>query len=178
MDLTEKTVKKNYLFRGKILSVRCDDAMLPDGRACKREIVEHCGGAAVLCVYKGKVAMVKQYRYAYGEEVLEIPAGKLEQGEDPAAAAKRELKEETGACAEALERIAVVYPSPGYTNEKIHVYRAAGVTLDSSRPDDDEFLSVQWIDVERVKRMLLSGEFTDAKTLIALQYYFLNRIPM
>ena len=113
MDLTEKTVKKNYLFRGKILSVRCDDAMLPDGRACKREIVEHCGGAAVLCVYKGKVAMVKQYRYAYGEEVLEIPAGKLEQGEDPAAAAKRELKEETGACAEALERIAVVYPSPG-----------------------------------------------------------------
>lgn len=121
---------------------------------------------------------MKQYRYAYGEEVLEIPAGKLEQGEDPAAAAKRELKEETGACAEALERIAVVYPSPGYTNEKIYVYRAAGVTLDSSRPDDDEFLSVQWIDVERVKRMLLSGEFTDAKTLIALQYYFLNHIPM
>ena len=175
MNLTEKTVRKNYTFRGKIINVRCDDALLPDGRACKREIVEHCGGAAALCVFNGKIAMVKQFRYAYGEEIWEIPAGKLERGEDPAEAAKRELKEETGACAETFERIAVVYPSPGYTDEKIYVYRALGVTLDSARPDDDEFLVVEWADEERVWQMLQSGKITDAKTLIALQYYFLNR---
>lgn len=174
MDATEKTLKKNYVYRGKILSVRCDDALLPDGRPCKREIVEHGGGAAALCAYKGKIAFVKQYRYAYGEEVLEIPAGKLEANEDPASAAKRELREETGVRAQTLEQIAVAYPSPGYTNEKIYIYRALGVTLADSRPDDDEFLSVQWIDEARVRQMLFAGEFNDSKTLIALQYYFLN----
>ncbi|MGN1052562.1 MAG: NUDIX hydrolase [Candidatus Scatosoma sp.] len=174
MDATEKTVKKNYVYQGKILKVRCDDALLPDGRACKREIVEHRGGAAVLCVHRGKIAFVKQYRYAYGEEVLEIPAGKLEANEDPASAAKRELREETGACAETLEEIAVVYPSPGYTDEKIYVYRAHGVSLSSARLDDDEFLSVKWIGEEKTKQMLFAGKFNDSKTLIALQDYFLK----
>ena len=84
MNFEEKTVNKNYEFRGRIINVRCDDAVLPDGTPCKREIVEHGGGAAVLYIREGAVLLVKQFRYAYGEELYEIPAGKLEKGEDPA----------------------------------------------------------------------------------------------
>ena len=175
MDFTEKTVKKNYVYRGKILNVRCDDAALPDGRACKREIVEHHGGAAVLCVRGGKIAFVRQYRYAYGESVLEIPAGKLEEGEDPLFAAKRELEEETGVTSTDFEKIATVYPSPGYTNEKIYVYRATDGKAGKQRLDDGEFLSVEWIEEKRAKQMLFAGEFNDSKTLIALQDYFLKK---
>ena len=168
MDFTEKTVKKNYVYRGKILNVRCDDAALPDGRACKREIVEHHGGAAVLCVQDGKIAFVRQYRYAYGESVLVIPAGKLEDGEDPLFAA-------TGVIATDFEKIATVYPSPGYTNEKIYVYRATDGKAGTQRLDDGEFLSVEWIEEKRAKQMLFAGEFNDSKTLIALQDYFLKK---
>ena len=91
MDYIEKTVQKNYIYRGKILTLRCDDALLPDGKPCKREIIEHSGGACVLYVENDKVLLVRQYRYAYGESLYEIPAGKLDQGEDPMQAAAREL---------------------------------------------------------------------------------------
>lgn len=101
MNLTEKTVEKHTLYKGFIINLRVDDALLPDGRPCKREMVEHPGGAAVLCVEDGKVLLVRQFRYAYGEELLEIPAGKLDKGEDPAHAAARELEEETGRVADA-----------------------------------------------------------------------------
>ena len=111
MPYEEKTVKKNYIFKGKIVNVRCDDALLPNGKPCTREVVEHNGGACVLYVENNKILFVKQYRYAYGEEVLEIPAGKLEKGEDPALAAKRELEEEAGVKAEKLTLLFVLYPS-------------------------------------------------------------------
>ena len=175
MDTTEKTIEKNYVYRGKIINVRCDSALLPSGEPCKREIVEHHGGAAILCEKGGKIAFVKQYRYAYGKEVLEIPAGKLEAGEDPLNAAKRELKEETGVSAEKFEKIAEVYPSPGYTNEIIHVYRAYPVSVGEASPDPDEFLSVLWIGEEQAGKMLKNGEISDAKTIIALQHYFLEK---
>ncbi len=175
MDTTERTVEKNYVYRGKIINVRCDSALLPSGEPCKREIVEHRGGAAILCEKGGKIAFVKQYRYAYGKEVLEIPAGKLEAGEDPLNAAKRELKEETGVSAEKFEKIAEVYPSPGYTDEIIHVYRAYPVSVGKSSPDPDEFLSVLWIGEDQAGKMLKNGEISDAKTIIALQHYFLEK---
>ncbi|MGN0822689.1 MAG: NUDIX domain-containing protein, partial [Candidatus Gallimonas sp.] len=114
MKLTETTVRKNYIYRGKIINVRCDDAELPDGRACKREMVEHPGGAGILCVRDGSVLLVRQYRYAYGEEIYEIPAGKLNPGEDPALTAQRELKEETGVTAK-VRLLYTLYPTPGYT---------------------------------------------------------------
>ncbi len=113
-----------FLKKGKIVNLRCDDVLLPDGESCKREVIEHSGGAAVLCVKEGKVALVRQFRYAYGEELYEIPAGKLDAGEDPAVAAVRELSEETGLTAERLNLLYVLYPTPGYTNEKIYIYRA------------------------------------------------------
>ena len=169
MKLKERTVRKNYVYRGKIINVRCDDAELPDGRACRREIVEHSGGAAVLCVKDGKIALVRQYRYAYGEEIYEIPAGKLNAGEDPEQAAGRELTEETGLIASRLDLLFTLYPSPGYTNEKIYIYRAEGVKEGMQKLDEGEFLNAEFLPVEEVKEMIARGEIRDAKTIVAVQ---------
>lgn len=168
MDLKETTVRKNYIFEGKIIKVRKDDAVLPDGKPCTREVVEHNGGACVLCVKEGKVALVRQFRYAYGEELLEIPAGKLEKGEDPALAARRELEEETGLVAQSLERLYTIYPTPGYCNEKIYIYEAIGVKEGTRHLDEDEFLDVEFVPIEDAYRMVDAGEIRDAKTIIAL----------
>ncbi len=171
MKLKETTVQKNYIFRGKIMNVRCDDALLPDGKPCRREIIEHSGGAAVLCVFEGNVVFVKQYRYAYGEEVLEIPAGKLEADEDPEIAAKRELSEETGLLAEKLMHLFTLYPSPGYTNEKIYIYEAIDVKKGVRHLDDGEFLNIEFVPLFRAYQMIESGEIRDAKTVAALLAY-------
>ncbi len=174
MEYIEKTVKKNYIYRGKILNLRCDDAILPDGKPCKREIVEHSGGACVLYVKEGKVLLVRQYRYAYGESLYEIPAGKLERGEDPILAAKRELEEEAGVLADDLRLLYVLYPTPGYTNEKIYIYHALSANEGRVHLDEGEFLDVEYIPLEKAKEMLKNGEIKDAKTIVALQAYFLK----
>lgn len=168
MKLREETVEKKYIYRGKILDLRCDDARTPDGKACKREVVEHSGGAAVLCVKEGKIALVRQFRYAYGEELYEIPAGKLNAGEDPMCAAARELGEETGLRAERLEHVVTLYPSPGYTNEKIYIFEAMGAENGAQHLDDGEFLQVEYLPVEEVKEMIRRGEIRDAKTIVAV----------
>ena len=173
MDYTEKTVQKNYIYKGKILTLRKDDALLPDGKPCIREIIEHSGGACVLYVEENKVLLVRQYRYAYGENVYEIPAGKLNENEPPIQAAARELEEETGVIADKLELLFVVYPTPGYTDEKIYIYRAYGGKRTHVHLDEGEFVDVVWADVESVRKMLQNGEIKDAKTIIALQSYFL-----
>lgn len=172
MDMTEKTVNKNYVFQGKIISVRCDDALLPDGKPCKREIVEHSGGACVLYVENEAVLLVKQYRYAYGEVLYEIPAGKLEKGEDPALAALRELEEEAGIKAGFAKLLFVDYPTPGYTNEKIYIYEVKDGVKTKQNLDDGEFLTAEFVPLERVKEMLKTGEIKDGKTVIALLSYF------
>lgn len=167
-DLHEETVEKKYVYRGKILNLRCDDARLPDGKPCKREIVEHSGGAAVLCVKEGRIALVRQFRYAYGEELYEIPAGKLNAGEDPMLAAARELGEETGLSADALEPVMTLYPSPGYTDEKIYIFEAKGVREGRQHLDEGEFLRVEFVPVADVKAMIERGEIRDAKTIAAV----------
>ena len=174
MNLEEKTTKVNYIYKGKIINVRCDEAELPDGRPCKREMIEHPGGASVLCVHEGKAALVRQFRYAYGEALLEIPAGKLERGEDPMLAAKRELEEETGLEAESLRHIFTLYPTPGYTNEKIYIYEAVNVKKGQQHLDEGEFLNVVYLPVEEAVRMVKEGEICDAKTIVALQHYLLH----
>lgn len=175
MNLTEKTVEKHTLYKGFIINLRVDDALLPDGRPCKREMVEHPGGAAVLCVEEGKVLLVRQFRYAYGEELLEIPAGKLDKGEDPAHAAARELEEETGRVAERVEKLFTLYPTPGYTNEKLHVFLAHGEHMGHVHPDDDEFVSVVRIPLADVSAMIADGRIRDAKTIAAVQRYLLDK---
>ena len=174
MAYEEKTLKKNYLYQGKILNLRCDEVELHDGTTSKREIVEHGGGACALYVENGKILFVKQYRYAYGEEVLEIPAGKLEKGEDPKCTALRELEEEAGIRAERANLLFTIYPTPGYTNEKIFVYEVKEGTRVDARLDEGEYLDVVWLSLNEAKTALLRGELHDAKTIIALQAYFMK----
>lgn len=168
MNFFEKTINKSYLYKGKILNVRKDQIILPNGKEAIREMVEHNGGSAVLCERDGKVLLVKQFRYPYSEELWEIPAGKLNEGETPETTAMRELEEECGVKAEIMEKLFDVYPTPAYTNEIIRIYRAKGITDSKSHLDEDEFLTAEWVDKKTVKHMIEKGEIKDAKTLIAL----------
>lgn len=175
MKYAEETVKRNVLYDGRILRLCADDVRLPDGKPSVREYVEHNGGAAVFCEEDGKILLVRQYRYAYREVIYEIPAGKIESGEDPAVTAARELSEETGKKAARTELMYTLYPTPGYTNEKILIYRAYGVTDGEAHPDSGEFVSAVFLPAEKVLEMIERGEIRDAKTIVAVQRYFLDR---
>ena len=168
MEFEEKTLDKNYVYNGKILSLRKDVALLPNGKTAIREMVEHSGGSAVICEDGDKILLVKQFRYPYAQELWEIPAGKLNEGEDPKDTAIRELEEEGGVKAESVEKLFDMYPTPAYTNEVIRIYRATKITKTHSHLDDDEFLSAKWFDKKELKQMIDDGEIKDAKTLIAL----------
>ena len=168
MDFKEKTVKENYLYKGKILNLRKDDVLLPNDACAIREVVEHNGGSAIYCERDNKVLLVKQFRYPYKEVLYEIPAGKLNDGEDPATTALRELEEEGGVKAQRVEKMFDVYPSPAYTDEIIRIYRAVGITDSVQNLDADEFLTGEWFDKETLKKMIENGQIKDGKTLIAL----------
>ncbi len=168
MEFNEKTVNKNYIYKGKILNLRKDDIILPNGKPAVREVIEHSGGSAVLCEKDGKILLVKQLRYPYKEVIYEIPAGKLNVGEDPAETARRELEEEGGIVAEKLVKMFDIYPTPAYTDEIIRVYRAEGLKQSKMHLDDDEFLTAVWVDKKEIKKMIDCGEIKDAKTLVAL----------
>jgi len=184
MDLIETTIRKATMYRGKILNVRCDDVRLPNGRTSVREVVDHHGGVCILPVTEdGTILFVRQYRYAYQEPVLELPAGKLEAGEDPFSAGKRELREETGMTAARYYDLGEDYPSPGYTNEIIHLYAADGLQNVGQQLDEDEFLNVESYTLEEALEMVYRGELKDSKTQIALMKYHLLKeqgrlIPM
>ena len=175
MDYIERTLQKNCVYQGKIFSVFSDDVLLPDGEKSKRDIVDHIGGACVLYQKDGKFLFVKQYRYAYKQEIYEIPAGRLEIGEDSKRTALRELEEEAGIRTKDASLLFVLYPTPGYTNEKIYIYEASGGEIVQNHLDEGEFLSVVWIEEGRVREMIRNGEIVDAKTLVALQSYFLRK---
>jgi len=168
MDFTEKTKSKEYIYKGKILNLRKDSAVLPNGKDCVREVVEHSGGSCILCEKDNKILLVKQFRYPYKKEILELPAGKLNPNETPEQTAIRELEEEGGLTAIKVEKMFDVYPSPGYTDEIIRIYKATEFTDSKQNLDDDEFLSAVWIEKSKLKKMIELGEINDAKTLIAL----------
>lgn len=171
MNLTEKTLSTSTVYDGKIIKVNLDKVELPDGAISFREEVIHGGGACVFALVDGKVPLVKQYRYAYKKEVWEIPAGKLEKGEDPMLTAKRELIEETGVSPNSLSLVGTLYPSPGYTNEIIYVYFTDDCVVSKQKLDDGEFLEVTYFSISELEKMAKSGEICDAKTLFALYYY-------
>ena len=169
MDLNEKTLEKIYIYNGKIINVRADRAELPNGKEAKREVVEHPGGVTVAALTDDNELMfVRQFRYPYGEVILEIPAGKLEYGEDPFEAGKRELREETGAIAEEYTDIGKFYPTPGYCGEIIHMYAAKGLSFTDLDPDEDEFLAVEKIPLQKAVDMVLNNEIRDGKTQAAV----------
>ena len=174
MNLEEKKIKSNSVYKGKILNLNVDEVELPDGTRSTREYVKHSGGAAVLLIKDGAVLLVRQFRYAYGKAIYEIPAGKLNVGEEPEIAALRELEEETGYRAK-LIKMFDLYPSPGYTDEIIHVYFAKHYEFIGQKLDDGEFLNVQFIPLEKVLEMIECGEICDAKTVSAIYKYFSNK---
>lgn len=174
MDLIEKTLSSTTIYDGKVIKVMRDQVSLPNGESAYREIVHHNGGATVLAVKDDMVYFVRQYRYAYHDELLELPAGKLNEGEDPKSCAIRELEEETGLRATDVDLITKLYPSPGYTDEVIYVYLARDFVQGTQHLDEDEFLGVITLPLSTVKDMLDSGEIRDAKTIVALRYYLSN----
>ncbi len=145
MELTEKQLACRNIYSGRVVRLEVCDVQLPEGRKGTREVVRHNGGAAVLYVKDNKILLVKQFRFPYGKELYEIPAGKLNKGEDPLSAAARELTEETGCVAKSLTRLCEVYPSPGYTDEIIYVFLADDVTQSKPHPDEVEFLKACYL---------------------------------
>lgn len=169
MDFTEKPLKQDYLYRGKIVNLRVDDAELPDGTTALREVIEHPGGVCVAALTdKEELLFVEQFRYPYMETVLELPAGKLEYGEDPFEAGKRELQEETGAAAENYRDLGKLYPTPGYCGEIIHMYLAENLTFSEQHLDEDEFLEVRRIPLEEAFQMVMRNEIRDSKTQVGI----------
>lgn len=170
MNLEEKQIKAEYLYKGKIINVRRDEIELPDGSPAFREVVEHPGGVCVAALTDNdEVLFVRQYRYPYSEVILEIPAGKRDsKDEDPLECGKRELREETGATAENYIFLGELYPTPGYCGEVIYMYAATNLSFGEQDPDDDEFLEVEKIPLQKAVQMIMSGEIKDAKTGIAI----------
>ena len=169
-DLTEKQTSREEIYDGVILHVVRDGVTLPDGKSAVREMCLHNGAVAVVPMLEdGRVAMVRQYRYPHGRVFLEIPAGKLDSADEiPEEAARRELREETGATAERITFIGDLIPSPAILTEVIHLYIAEGLSFGECEPDEDEFLEVEFIPLEKLYEMVLSGEITDAKTQVAV----------
>lgn len=166
MDLIEKTLSSKKIFDGHILHVRLDTIRLPNGEEASREVVDHPGGVCVLALdEENNALMVSQFRYPYMEVVREVPAGKLEYGEDPRAAAIRELKEETGAVAGEFRSLGELYPSPGYCGEIIRMYLARDLSFGETHLDEDEFLNLERVPFARLVDQVLSGEIKDAKTI-------------
>ncbi len=169
MHLFEKTVDSEQIFDGKIIKVKKDKAELENGEVVNRELVVHPGGVCIVPLTdNGEILMVKQFRYPFRTVLTELPAGKLEFGEDHREAGLRELKEETGAECEKFEYLGVCYPSVAYLTEKIHMYLATGLSFDKQHLDDDEFLDVIKIKLEDAVEMVMNNELPDAKTQCAI----------
>lgn len=166
MDLTEKTIKNNPIFDGRIIHVHVDDIELSNGKPGYREVVEHPGGVCIAALTKdGELLFGKQFRYPFKEVCLELPAGKLEKGEDPFVAAQRELKEETGCTGKDWVSMGNMYPTPGICSEIDRLYFCyVDKESDGLDLDEDEFIEPLRIPLEKAVRMAMNGELPDAKT--------------
>jgi ADP-ribose pyrophosphatase len=162
-------VKTRRVYEGKVLSLDLDEVEEPGGVTATREVVRHQGSVAALPMTDdGKVLLVRQYRYPVDEALWELPAGRLEKGEEPAAAIQRELREEIGRRAETLEKVAFYYTTPGFCDESMHLYRATGLVEDRKDADDDERIEVGAFTLEQAAAMIASGEIREGKTLVAV----------
>ena len=168
MDMTEKTLTTQEIYKGRIIRVRRDEVLLPNGHTAMREVVAHPGGVGILALDgDGTVLLVRQYRYAFGRTLLEIPAGKREKGEEPLTTAKRELQEETGAQADNWTSLGALIASPGCYDEVLYLYLATGLRFGQTHPDEDEFLALERMPLAELVRRCMDGEITDAKTVCA-----------
>ncbi|RPF55705.1 NUDIX domain-containing protein [Aquisalibacillus elongatus] len=169
----EKTINTETIYEGKVIDVKIDDVELPNGQTSKRELVEHPGAVAIIAVTEAdKIVMVEQYRKALEKSIIEIPAGKLESGEQPEVTARRELEEETGYQAESLDFVVSYYTSPGFANEIIYVFEARGLNEVENKldGDDDEFVELIEVSIEEALELIRSQRIHDAKTIHAIYY--------
>jgi len=161
----EKQLTTDKVYSGKLLNIYRDTVLLENGNTSVREIAKHPGGVCVAALEDdGSLWFVRQYRYAVGEDVLELPAGKLEPGEDPDDAIVRELREETGCTADSIIKVSASFPSPGYTSEVLHLYIARGLHHGDQHLDEDEDLDAFRIPLADAVKMVMNGEIRDSKT--------------
>lgn len=165
----EQTEEVQGIFSGKIINVHTDKITLVDGTEAQREVVDHPGGVAIVGLTENnEVLMVRQFRYPYKETIYEIPAGKLEKGEDPREAAIREFREECGAVAEKFEPLGEIYPTPGYCGEIIRIFYATDLAFGEQELDEDEYLEVIKMPFVECVAKIMSGEIKDAKTIVGI----------
>ncbi len=167
--MSEKTLSSQQIYDGRILKLRLDTVKLPSGRVTKREIVEHDDSIAIVAIDgDDNVLLVKQFRKAVEKEVLEIPAGGIEPGEEPVAAVKRELREETGFLPQRVERIGGFYASPGYSSEFLHLFVASDLTPEKLQAEDTESIKVERVPISRILELIRTGTINDAKSVAGL----------
>jgi ADP-ribose pyrophosphatase len=169
MELTETVIGTEPIYSGRVVHLRIDTIRQPDGHVGKREIVAHPGAVCIVPIREdGMVLMVRQFRLAAGQALLEVPAGTREKDEDPYACALRELEEETGYRAADLRPLYTAYLAPGYSTELMYAYMATGLTLGQTNPDEGEKIELVEIPIAEIEGRVLAGEFADAKTIAAL----------
>lgn len=170
-DFEEKTLDSTCVYSGKIVELYVDTVMLPNGHKSKREVIKSKDAVGVIPVTKeGKLVLVRQYRYPARVELLEIPAGRIEIGEEPDHAAIRELSEETGYKVNRLEKLSEFFPAVGFATESMHLYYAEVEPESGQHPDEDEFVQVKLADIVDLPQMVKDGKLRDAKTVAAVYY--------
>lgn len=171
MEFGEKTIEEKNIYNGKIVKLDLEVVELPNGKTSNREIVRHPGGVAILAFKdQDTVLFVEQFRKPLDKAIYELPAGKLEYGEDSKTCAERELEEETGYKAESLEYLGKIVSSPGFCDEYIYIYKAEKLYQGKIGGDEDEFINIHEFRMQDIKRMIKSGEIFDAKTICAFMY--------
>ncbi len=166
--MKEKTLTSQIVYDGKIITVRRDEVELANGRKSFREVVEHSGGVVIVALKGDSILFVKQFRYPIKEVITELPAGKLEKGEDPDAACERELEEETGYRAKHWTSLGYIYTSIGFCDEKLYIYLAQELEFVGEHPDDGEILENYEYKIKDVEEMIQNGKINDAKTICAI----------
>lgn len=175
----ENTISTEKIFDGKVISVKVDKVELPDGKIASREIVNHPGAVAIIAITDDKkIVLVDQFRKPLERSIIEIPAGKLEKGEEPLETAKRELEEETGYRANEFKYVLTFATSPGFADEIIHIYVAKGLyeAEDKLEADDDEFVELMEVTIEEAEKLIDEQKIYDAKTIFAIQWLKLNEL--
>jgi ADP-ribose pyrophosphatase len=164
-----RLLERRRVYDGKVVAVDVDEIEEPGGVRAVREVLRHPGSVAVLAVHHdGRLVLVRQYRYPVDDDVWELPAGRLDPGEAPEEAARRELVEEVGLEADALERICVFYTTPGFCDEVMYLFRATGLTSVTARPEEDERIEPREVTLEEARAMIDRGELREGKTLVAV----------
>ena len=167
--LEEKKLSREDKYHGILMDIHVDTVLLPNGKTAVREVADHVDGVAVLALdERNNVLTVTQYRYVFGKTLLELPAGKLDPGEDPVTGALRELKEETGAVPDIFLPLGRILPAPGCYGETLHLFLARGLKMGDQCLDEDEFLNVERVPFDEMVHRCLNGEIDDAKTVTAV----------